>query len=138
MANKEKEKKLYDLAPLPGKVRIGLIEYDVELKPCKDISGKQDLQGRAQSTECLIEVGSDMPIQRQVETYVHEVLHMILYEAGLDSDDNGDVHRRLNPLCNILTRMLQENDFGWIYREHQGGYRNQRVNPELERMKKLL
>jgi hypothetical protein len=99
-------------------VRIGLIDYDVELKPCKNISGKEDLQGRARATECLIEVGSDMPQQRQVETYVHEVLHMILYEAGLENDKDN-VHKELNPLCNILTRMLQENDFGWIYREYQ-------------------
>lgn len=121
-----KDKKEHGLAPLPPKVRIGLIDYDVELKPCKEISKKESLQGRARATECLIEVGSDMNQQRQIETFIHEALHMVYYEAGLEND-RDNVHKELNPLCNILTRMLQENDFGWIYREHQKSLEGSKV-----------
>jgi hypothetical protein len=75
-----------------------------------------------------------MPQQRQVETFVHEVLHMVLYEAGLD--DKPEIHKELNPMCNILTRMFQENDFGWIYRHYEDN-KVRRAITEIDRLRAL-
>jgi hypothetical protein len=116
--SKKPKKKEYALAPLPSKLRIGVAEYDITHIPAKKFTEKDSdgeyALGVYKGREAEICVDTEMPPIRQVETYVHEALHMIFYEAGLFAD--GQKHKLINPVSIVLTRMLLENDFGWMHK----------------------
>lgn len=97
-------------------VKVGGINYQVELV---DLTTQRDEELGMQLGYChyhkdLIEVNSKISKQRQEQTLVHEMMHAIYEEAGVQQDeDNVDV------LAKVLYQVLKDNDFSWLNKEAQ-------------------
>jgi len=98
---------------LPKTIRIGVADYEVlrKKKPKMDDSGEV-VMGWFKTTEQQICVGTAISDIRQLETFVHEILHVVMSEAGL-SEQAGD-HSIIDPLTISLMHFLMQNDLAWI------------------------
>ena len=92
-------------------VKVGGINYKVELV---DLTTQRDDEIGWQLGYChfhkdLIEINSMISEQRQRQTLVHETMHAIYEEAGVEQDE-GDV----DALAKVLYQVLKDNDFSWL------------------------
>ncbi|MTI62261.1 MAG: hypothetical protein FH762_20140 [Firmicutes bacterium] len=61
---------------LPEKVKIGGINYEVLLVPLKSEElNYGDAIGSIIHSECKIWINKEMPLQKQQETLLHEIIH---------------------------------------------------------------
>ena len=97
------------------KIKIGGIVYDVELKELEVEQGVQ--LGWCKRTQTLIEVNNhNISKQLQQQTLIHEMTHAILFEAGLELENEEDV---VNRIALVLHQVLKDNDFGWLHRDNK-------------------
>lgn len=93
------------------KVRVGGIDYKVELK---DLSTRKDEEEGLQLGWCvfkedLIEINENLTTARQHQTFIHELMHAVLFEAGIEQDE--DIVNRVGL---IMYQVLKDNDFSWM------------------------
>lgn len=92
-------------------IRVGAIDYNIGYinlsTRMDDVNGKS--MGFCIFEENLIEINNSMDIERQKQTIIHEMVHAMFFEMGLEDDE--DVVNRLGI---VLHQVLKDNDFNWV------------------------
>lgn len=91
------------------KIKVAGIDYDVVLK---DLSTRNDDEiqlGFCIYSENKIEINDQVHVERQKQTLIHEMMHAIFQEAGIEDDE--DIVNRLGL---VLYQVLKDNDFSWL------------------------
>lgn len=93
------------------RIKVGGINYTVELK---DLSTRRDEENGKEFGWCVfdedkIEINERLTQSRIEQVLIHELVHAIMYEAGLEQDE--DVVNRIGL---VLHQVLKDNDFSWI------------------------
>ena len=96
-------------------VKVGAIKYEVVLDELEGDDGVQ--LGWCRYDKCKIEINNhrNINIQKQHQTFVHELTHAIMHEAGLGFGD--DEERVVNHIGLVLYQVLKDNDFSWLGKE---------------------
>jgi hypothetical protein len=96
---------------LPSRVRIGVADYRVLRKKHPKLNGNPALGWQALESQemCISSSVSDV---RQVETFIHEILHALFDHAGLH--EQATDHTLIDPLTISLMHFLMENDLAWL------------------------
>lgn len=97
---------------MPKSVRIGTVRYRVHCDPettkkTREFEKMEWLQGRYKSVESSIVIADDLAPDNQQETLMHEVIHGIIWHAGLEDvfkkgADEGAVQAIALCLLNLL------------------------------------
>ena len=91
------------------KFRVGSVDYTIkEVDGLHD--GGQELLGWVTYHDNLIRLDSSASEIRKQNTLVHELVHAMLYEAGIEDQDEDMVTR----LSHVLHGVLRDNDFGFL------------------------
>lgn len=89
--------------------RIGSVDYNV-----KEVDGLhsdgQNLYGLVTYGLCLIQIDSASSDTRKRNILIHEIVHAILFEAGIEEQDEDLVNR----LGHVLAQVLRDNDFEFM------------------------
>ncbi|WP_333603520.1 ImmA/IrrE family metallo-endopeptidase [Lactobacillus acetotolerans] len=85
------------------KLKIGSIYYNVILK--KKL--KDDIWGYSDIQHCTIYILRSLSKQKRNQTLIHECVHIMLHEAGLD--DHAFNEKLVLPLGNILYGFMKDN-----------------------------
>lgn len=84
------------------KVIVAGITYSIEEKDNVIIDGNSRYAGSCDSENAIIEIKADLTNERKEETFVHELLHAILFEAGYAEHDEELVMRASKVLYQVL------------------------------------
>jgi len=76
------------MGTLKESVRVGAIDYEVEyVKNLCDLEGTTRLNGYIDYSRSLIQLDTNLSVQASTVTLLHEVIHAILTQAGIDEHD---------------------------------------------------
>lgn len=92
-------------APLPERVQIGPTTYQVAVVE-ELADGSAELYGDIDYGKCRIRITAESDAQKQRVTLWHEVLHAILYQAGMTDHDE----QVIDALAYGITQALRENE----------------------------
>ena len=95
---------------LAKSVKVGSVIYDVIEKDVIEIAGNKNYLGVCDYSKTTIEIAKNISDERKINTFVHELLHAILNEAGYEEYEEEFVERVASVLCQVL----RDNDFGWM------------------------
>lgn len=99
-----------------NKIKVGAIDYDVELKEVIEVDNDTGYYGMCHHSEGLIEVSTRHSLQRQHQTLVHELLHAVMHESGLSHEmDDEEEERLVNRISIVLYQVMKENDLSFLY-----------------------
>lgn len=96
---------------MENKVKVGGVIYDIEV--VEDLEGSDGDWGCIKYKKAKIQLDSGMNIQIHNQTYIHELTHAILIEAGY-SDHDEDMANRIGL---VIYQVLKENDFSFLRKE---------------------
>jgi len=103
---------------LPKKVKVAGVVYKIEEKELSPLSEMDKEEGFFQMGWCIkptttIQVNSVMSKDKIKQTFVHEMVHALMQESGLDSnlENEEDITNRLGL---VLYQTLKDNDFSFI------------------------
>jgi len=87
-------------------IKIGGITYKIIYidTPCSEDMGRTEV---VSSTICIYT--RNVSKQKQEQTLVHEILHAMLHEAGLDDEVNNE--SLVAPLANMMYQVLKSNEY---------------------------
>ena len=92
---------------IPNSVKIGYIDYNFDFWP-DSFASTEEAQGEFFSQAQKIGLKeSTIPSRFGVNTVIHEILHGIVYQYGLDPIDNEE--KIVNTLSNGLTTVFVDN-----------------------------
>lgn len=99
-----------------NQIKVGGITYDVHHV---DLTTHRDEELGMQLGYChfhndLIETNSKISEQRKNQTLIHEMMHAMYEEAGLEQNEE-----EVDALAKVLFQVLQDNDFSWLKRHKQ-------------------
>lgn len=97
---------------LPEIIKVGGIKYSItetDLSPY-DADGSYRM-GNHKEAEALIEIREEMPLQKKEQTLVHELMHAIFAEMGINIENEEDIVNRAGLM---LYQVLKDNDFSWV------------------------
>ncbi|MGA3473002.1 ImmA/IrrE family metallo-endopeptidase [Lactiplantibacillus plantarum] len=97
---------------LPAYVKISGINYTVVLKKRLEDSGDA-CWGVTDYPGATIYIRKELSEQKQRQTLMHEMVHAMMHEAGLDDICNDE--KIVNPLGNMLDSTLVSNDLSKLY-----------------------
>lgn len=92
---------------IPNKVEIAGVDYEVADVPVVIIDGDAKYSGLASYMDTRIELLDSLNEQRRFEVFFHELLHAMLFEAGIREHDEDMVER----LGKILYQVMKRNNF---------------------------
>jgi len=96
---------------IKNKIKIGYRTYDIEVND--RVWNKQtESYGQFLSKEGIICMSSEEDNISQANTLLHEILHGIVYQWGLDSELDDKEERIVNTITNGLTTVFVDNP--WI------------------------
>lgn len=87
---------------MPREIRIGAIAYQVAT--VEELADGQ-LHGDINFGKCRIRIAADGDVQKQHVTLWHEVLHGILYQAGMTDQDE----QTIDALAYGIVQVLRDN-----------------------------
>lgn len=93
------------------KVIVAGITYEVNVKEAVEIDGDFNYRGSCDKNNAVIEIKRDMAQQKKQQTFLHELLHAIFEESGLDIENEEDIVCQLSP---VLYQVLKDNDFSFL------------------------
>ncbi|WP_369901156.1 ImmA/IrrE family metallo-endopeptidase [Lactiplantibacillus plantarum] len=97
---------------LPAYVKISGINYTVVLK--KRLEDSSDAcWGVTDYPGATIYIRKELSEQKQRQTLMHEIVHAMMHEAGLDDICNDE--KTVTPLGNMLDSTLASNDLAKLY-----------------------
>ena len=97
------------------KLKVGGLTYDVEFKELEADEGVQ--LSCCKRTQTVIEVNNhNISEQLQKQTLIHEMTHAILFEAGLELENEEDA---VNRIALVLHQVLKDNDFSWLREDNE-------------------
>ena len=88
-------------------VKVGGIVYPIEIKD--DFTGDTGDWGQTNFKKSKITIDSNLDKQRLNQTLVHEIVHCIFEEAGLEQEED-----KINRLGIVLHQVLTDNDFSFL------------------------
>lgn len=83
--------------------KIGGVNYKVA--EVKGLAKEHGILGQILYDELLIKIDADLPQDRKEETFIHEVLHGVFFEAGYTEQDEDMINR----VGKVLYQVLKEN-----------------------------
>lgn len=86
-------------------VKVAGIEYDVQIKELVD--NDPNTYGSCVYHDAHIEIRKGLSKERAEQTFVHELMHATIFEAGYRSEDYEELVERLSV---IWHQVLKEND----------------------------
>ncbi|KIL79575.1 ImmA/IrrE family metallo-endopeptidase [Bacillus badius] len=89
---------------LPNKVKIGGINYDVQ--EVRGLEAEFSHLGQILYTRGVIKVDEELSADRKEQVFVHELLHGVFYEAGIEEQDEDMINR----VSIILHQVLKDNN----------------------------
>lgn len=92
------------------KVKIGGIVYQIEV--VNDFTGETGDWGQTNFKKTKITLDSNLSEQRRNQTLVHEIVHGLFMEAGIEDDEDA-----VNRLGIVLHQVLTDNDFSFLRKE---------------------
>lgn len=97
------------LVELPKQIKIGGIEYRIILLPLKseELNYGENI-GMISHTECKIYINKDMPIQKQQETLIHEIIHGI--DVFIGDNNHESFEENVEMFGRVLFQVLKDND----------------------------
>ncbi|MBS1007765.1 ImmA/IrrE family metallo-endopeptidase [Leuconostoc suionicum] len=88
------------------KIKVGGINYELIAK--ENLEDKNEsVWGFVEYESSKIYVRSNISKQKQLQTIIHESLHAMLHESGLDDYANDE--KIVTPLSNMLYQFLKDN-----------------------------
>jgi Zn-dependent peptidase ImmA (M78 family) len=103
---------------LPKKIKVAGVNYKIEEKELSPLSEIDKENGEFQMGWCIkptttIQINSVMSKDKIKQTFVHELVHALMQESGLDSnlENEEDITNRLGL---VLYQTLKDNDFSFI------------------------
>ena len=91
---------------IPKKVKIGAVTYNVEFED--KMLANRGMYGEVDYSRLVITIASDTCGERQFNTFVHELLHAILFEAGEKMKQD---ERWIRSVSNTLTQVIVDNEW---------------------------
>lgn len=88
------------------KIKVGGVYYTIEEKPFIEIDGNKNYAGSCTYTKTRIELLETLSNDRKEQTFIHELMHAILNEAGYAEHDEDLVER----ISIVLHQVINEND----------------------------
>lgn len=87
---------------LPEKIKIGGIDYEVLLVPLKSEElNYGDVIGSIIHSECKIWINKEMPLQKQQETLLHEIIHAI--DVFIGDSNHEDFEENVESFGKVLS-----------------------------------
>lgn len=94
------------------KVKVGGIDYDVSVKDLSSFDQPNSfMMGKHHEMNTSIEISDKLSKQKRDQTFIHELLHAVVCESGLELDDEETV---VNQMGLVLYQILKDNDFSFI------------------------
>lgn len=93
---------------LPDKVRVGANDYSVKL--VENLISHNGNLGDVHYTNATIRIDTSLSRSVLKETFAHELIHAMLYEAGYEEHDEGQVVL----LGKVLSMLLRDNDLTFM------------------------
>lgn len=107
-----------------GYIKVGGIKYGVVVTDKFDMNENEKREylrqgiepdsltkwGEVEYQESEIRIWSGLSEQKKEQTIIHEMLHAIQHEAGIDEQNEDEVNR----VALILHQVLKDNDFSWL------------------------
>lgn len=87
-------------------VRVNGIDYEIHFY---DGNVEPTLMGREHYDKCKIYICKDLPPARKRQTLMHEILHIIYANGGLEQGDSEE--RIVTVLSTGITQVLEDNEF---------------------------
>lgn len=98
---------------IPDKVKMGPLIY--EIREANPALGDVSLIGEALHTEGIIRLRADLPVQQKELTFIHEVLHGLMYIAGFPGGGDEKIMVTAEELASrlaiVLYGFLKDNGF---------------------------
>ena len=92
-------------------INVAGINYKVELKETVEIREDKNYLGACRFKDAIIEISSSMNEQRQEQILIHELMHAIFNEAGIDIENEEDI---VNRSSLVLYQVLKDNYFSFL------------------------
>jgi len=89
---------------IPEKIKVGGMMYETRIIP--NLYKDRSIFGEVTYSDQIIKIAGDVSEQRQFNTFIHELTHAILFEAGDMSDQDEAYVRRFS---NLLTQLMIDN-----------------------------
>lgn len=106
---------------IPKQFKIGNIVYSVRFEQPEDMNKvAQDNApertigtafGRIDYATCEIVLNPTLPNQRKAEVLLHEIIHGLFWESGLD---DINIEPTVDAMTHILRRFMIDNEIGWV------------------------
>lgn len=94
------------------KIKVGGIDYAVSIEDLSDFNnGETFRMGQCHEVKAVIEISEGMSVQRQNQTLIHEMMHAVFIESGIDAENEEEL---VNSIALVLYQVLKDNDFSWI------------------------
>ena len=102
---------------IPESVIVSGITYDVVEKDVVVIGDSSNYAGSVDYGQCEIQILKEQNIQRKNETFLHELIHAVLFEAGYREEHDEDI---VDDIARGLYQVLKDNFFYKLYLEEEG------------------
>lgn len=104
---------------VPNRIKIGNVTYRVAQmteKRMRKIAGIKKGETHYPMGQCIyarlhININETLPLDRMREVLLHEIVHAILFEAGLD---HINTEQAVDGLTLVLRRFMNDNDLEWL------------------------
>lgn len=96
---------------LVEKVKVGGITYEIKRKESVEVNQDKNYYGVCNFKDAVIEVSTTVNQQRQEQTLLHELMHAVFHEAGIEIEDEEDI---VNRSSLVLYQVLKDNDFSFL------------------------
>lgn len=94
---------------IPDSIRIGSMDYKVELVNAPLVLDRKEVCGMIEYMNHTIKVRTDCnDIQAQEQTFLHEIVHGIIYERNLDIH-NSDEETIVDEIATSLHQIIRDN-----------------------------
>lgn len=94
------------------KIKVGGINYSVKEKDLSDFNNNDSFRmGQCFETKAEIEISERLPTERKNQTLVHELVHAIFFESGIELENEEEIVNRIGL---ILYQVLKDNDFSFL------------------------
>lgn len=93
-------------------IKVGGIDYIVIYTDLSAYDSNDSYRmGNTHEAKAIIEIRKEMPKQRQEQVLIHEMVHAMFYEIGIEMEDDEDIVNRVGL---VLHQVLKDNDFSWL------------------------
>lgn len=78
---------------IPKNIKVGAINYQVELVPHLPTEDEGYKWGECDYQTSVIKIWDKLSVEKQEQTFIHELTHAIAHEAGIDNQDENIINR---------------------------------------------